>query len=219
MGFGGFLSGIISKLAFIIPRAFGFIIVVAIIMFFVYQFILLPRKFPLTALLYERLHNSPVFAGIDSVGLKIDAEDGFKEYRLRRRKHESIQPVDYEFIIPSKKGRGVIHLLKVGDDSWLPIKVNDLGSTLHFDPAEIQLKNWWIQTGIRIRKQFQTPNWWKEHKSEVIFIMTIICCILMFYIMLKYSPAIVGQAKSIASSSSKLVGTVKEAINPSNAPI
>ena len=107
-------------------------------------------------------------------------------------------------------------MLKVGDDSWLPINITDLGDNLSFDPAKIQLKNWWIQTGIRIRRQFTTPNWWKEHKAEVVFIMAIIGTFILYFMMWKYAP---GTISKTVPNTGGIIGSVKEVVNPSNIPI
>ena len=208
----GGISSSLTKVIGILP-GLGLIIVlllgISLAVFFLY---LKPKRYPLVAVLYELIHDAPIFAGIDRAGLRKD-RDGFTEYKLLKRNKESIQPVDYEVMIPSKKGTNVIHLLKAGDNSWLPIDVSKIGNNLNFKPINITLKNWYVQTGDRLIRKFQTPDWWKEHKAEVVFIFAIIGTFILYFMMWKYAPGTISSLKSTASTGgSSIVSIAKDSI-------
>lgn len=211
----GVFGGSLGKVINILPGLFLLLGFAGVIGFGIYTFILKPKKFPLVTVLYERINGRPLFAGIDRAGM-FRYGDGEIDYKFMKRKGETIQPVDYEILIPSKKGANCLHLIKVSDKTWFPININDMGSTLQFDPVEVDMRNWHLQMNNRLIRKFTTPNWWKEHKAEVVFIMAIIGTFILYFMMWKYAPATITAAKTNAGG---IVGTITEVANPSKVPM
>jgi len=104
---------------------------------------------------------------------------------------------------------------------------------INYEKARIRFKNLLIQfypnynaydeTNKKLINKFQTPSWWSTHKSEVLFIMVVLSCIILFYIMLTYGPAaassVRGTATTAAKNSGGIVSSVANAINPSAPPL
>lgn len=183
------------------------------------HFIWKPKKFPVITLLYERIGERPIFVGMDNAGQK-KVPSGTIEYKLMRRKNERILPVQYNFLIPSKSGKLVACLLKTGDNAWIPLEISSMGDMLNFRPVEADMRNWHLQINHELILKYTKPTWWQENKSAVLFIMAIMGTIVIYYMMWTYAPQTISTAHSVAQEqSNNIVSTVKNAINPSGAPI
>lgn len=211
----GAVGGSLGKFINLLPGLVMLLIFFGVGGFIFFQYFLKPKKYPLVVVLYERVNGRPVYAGIDRCGMFRSAE-GEMDYRFMKRKGETLQPVDYEILIPSKGGPNCLHLIKVSDKTWFPININDMGSTLQFDPVEVDMRNWHLQMNNRLIRKFTTPNWWKEHKGEVVFVMAIIGTFILYFMMWKYAPATITSMKTTGGN---LVGSVAENLNPSTVPI
>ena len=174
---------------------------------------------PIITLLFERIGERPIFIGIDNAGQK-KIPGGTIEYKLMKRKHERILPVQYNYLIPSKSGKLVAVLIKTGDNAWMPEEISSMGNMMNFKPVEADMRNWHLQINQELIMKYTKPTWWQENKSSVMFVMAIMGTIVIYYMMWTYAPQTISAANNaVASKSSGIVGTVTNAISPTGAPI
>lgn len=216
--FSGITSGLIATLQWL-PYLIGLGLFIAVGIFAYVKWVMIPKQHPVIALLFERIGERPIYVGNDMAGQK-KVGAGSIEYKLMKRKKERILPVSYNFLIPSKSGKLCVILMKIGDNAWIPMQVENMGDMLNFKPVEADMRNWHLQINQELIQKYKKPTWWQENRSAVLFIIAIMGTIVIYYMMWTYAPTTISASHSQAAApSNNIVNAVTNTLNPSGVPI